>query len=75
MPLASSGASSATGTLSVVVNANSMEMLFGRHVGPDPTELGNKLGVWERGFGKEDSAVAVELETPFLLVVHLVGGE
>ena len=50
-------------------------MLFGRHVGPDPTELGNKLGVWERGFGKEDSAVAVELETPFLLVVHLVGGE
>ena len=74
MPLASSGASSATGTLSVVVNANSMEMLFGRHVGPDPTELGNKLGVWEQGLNKEDSAVEVELETPFLLVVYPVGG-
>jgi len=47
----------------------------GRHAGLDPTVLGNKLGVWERGFDKEESAVTDELETPFLLVVHLVEGE
>jgi len=40
-----------------------------------PRALGNKLGAWERCFDKEDIAVTVELETPFLLVVHLVGGE
>ena len=42
-------------------------MLFVRHVGwcLDTTPLGNKLkfeglGVWERGFGKEDVAVTIE---------------
>ena len=73
MPLVSSGRPSATGAPSVVVD--SMQMLFGRHVGWCPlhhytSPLGNKisrLDVWERGFD--------ELGSPFLLVVHLVEGE
>jgi len=68
MPLVSSGRPSATGAPSVVVD--SMQILFGRHVGWYTSPLGNKisrLGVWERGFE--------ELGTPFLLAVHLVEGE
>jgi len=34
-----------------------------------------KLGIWEWGFEKKDAAVAAELETPFLLAVHLVEDE
>jgi len=31
--------------------------------------------VWERAFDKEDVAVKVVIEGPFLLVVHLIEGE
>ena len=55
-------------------------MLFGKHVGwcSDATPLGNtvrRLGVLEQRFDKEEAAVTVELETPFLLLVYLVEGE
>jgi len=58
---------SATGAPSVI--------LFSGHVGwyLDTTPLGNKLkfeglGVWERGFGKEDVAVTFKLDCSDLAV-------
>ena len=73
MLLVSSGSSkpSATGASSVVVD--SMQLLFGRHVGlcPGTTPLMNFEGL---PFGS-DVAVPAELETPFLFVVPLVEGE
>ena len=62
------------GAPSVVVD--SMQLLFGRHVGwcPDTTPLGN-IEVFKGLASGSDVSVTVELETPFLFVVPLVEGE
>ena len=73
MLLASSGRPSATGHPPVVVD--SIQILFGRHIGwyPDTTRrLGISCEGWRLGASKEN--VAVQLEAPFLSVFHLDKG-
>ena len=78
MALTSSGRSCATGAPSFVVHSIHVHTV-GRHVALCPaTSLLGNIKFWRlgaRGFDKEDVAVTVELETPFLFVVPLVEGE
>ena len=71
MPFVSSGRPSATGAPSVV--DDSMQMLFGRHVGwcPGTSPLVN-IEVLASG---SYVGVTVEFETPFLFIVPPVEGE
>ena len=64
MALVSSGRTSATGAPSVVVD--SMQMLFGRHIGWCPAAGTTPLESIEVFKAGSDVAVTVELENPFL---------
>ena len=70
MPFVSSGRPSATGAPSVVVD--SMQMLFGRHVGWCPAAGTTPLVNIEVLKAGSDVALTVEFETPFLFIVPLV---